>query len=103
MLHVLTEISIGLSPEMGSKMRHGVARFRDHTGTIHKQSFLVDKPNRVEKPSRITLELLFEQITKMGFTPVNLEFINTRRHVVYEPGNSRPIFYQPGVLVETMH
>lgn len=100
MLSILQDISIGLSPEMGDEKRHGVARFRDHQGVVHKQPFLVDKPSRVEKPSWLTLQLLFEQIAKMGFIPVNLEFINVRRHAVYEPGNNRPVFYQPGMAAK---
>jgi hypothetical protein len=95
MLHVLTDINIGLSPEMCDSKRQGIARFADHTGEVYKQPFLVDKPSRVEKPSSNTLDTLFGQIRKMGFKPVSLEFINERRHAIYHPDNGTPVFFQP--------
>ena len=87
-------VLIGLSPDMALSKRHGIAWVKSIDGGIVQQSFLADRPEYLVKPSWLTVRSMFEQLTKMGLYPENLELLVGNKVIVYKFGNMFPIFTQ---------
>jgi hypothetical protein len=89
------QISIGVNQYAGQNTRHGIAHVRCVNGGITQISIIADDPEKLENPSKFTINSIFIQLTKMGFEPINLEIINKEYIKVYQLGRYRPLMVQP--------
>ena len=93
---ITPSIIIGLNPDATKETRHGIATIRRlEGGNVFKVPFVVDKPEKLNAPGFWLIDSMYEQILKMGYEPVNLEFTNKRETRVYAAGKVRPIMVQP--------
>ena len=62
---------------------HGVIHSTGPTGQTEKQTFLVDRPKLLSRPSPEVLEQVFRQAKALGFNPRHIEIFIGRRRKVY--------------------
>lgn len=86
--------NIGINAAMAKEKRHGIAWVESVEGGVTQQSFVADNPIHLINPSSGTIKQVFNQIIKLGMSPVHLELLINKRRVVYKYGQRKPIFDQ---------
>lgn len=92
---ITPSISIGLNKEATEETRHGVANVRDLSGgDVMSIPFVVDKPKKLDHPTFFLIDSMYEQILKMGYEPVSLQFTNATDFLIFQCGRVRPTVKQ---------
>ena len=94
-LFPLPTVQVGINPDMAKNKCHGVAWVEGEDGGVSKQPFIVDKPDRLKNPNSLTINAMFQQVSKMGMIPRHLEILVDQKITVYQFGRRKPIVALP--------
>lgn len=94
LLGIEPQINVGFVPDIAPANKAGVARFEVPGKGMVTSPFLIDKPEKLSRPSPDVINAIFDQILKMGFFPDKLEILSKDEYLVYAYGQSQPIVRQ---------
>lgn len=89
------ELILGFNCQLAPKDCHGVAWFESADGkSVLSETFTVNRPWDLHKPTERILKSLYRQIQAMGHKPLRLELKVNGMWRVYEVGDNIPVFEQ---------
>lgn len=91
---ITPSISIGLSSSICKNKRHGIIHLKCSNGGITQLNFVVDKPELLESSNYFVRQELFNQVSKMGYEPINIEILVANKVKLYKEGKVFSLFKQ---------
>ncbi len=84
-------VNMGISADMDKHKAHGSVWVKTVDGGIVKRYFLVDKPEKLEKPRWFIVRDMFHQISQMNLHPDTIEIKLAGKTLIYRLGKRRPV------------